>query len=80
MNSKEFAIFKDGGPEGRIKWLIGNKDIEASISLMEPLDMSKIIRKFLKVRALSHFENHLRKRLCSKDIEVSDTDLLEIVM
>jgi hypothetical protein len=78
--SKEFLIFKDGGPEDWIKWLMGYRDLEMMMPLREPSDKSKMLQTLLKGRALSQFDHHLRKRLGAEDIELPDHDLLELVI
>jgi hypothetical protein len=78
--SKEFLIFKDWGPEDWIKWLMGYCDLEIMMPFREPSDKSKMLQTLLKGRALSQFENHLRKCLGAEDIELPDDDLLELVI
>ena len=73
-------IFKDGGAEDWIKWLIGYREVENLMSIREPADKSKMVRTLLKGQALSYFEHHLKKRLEAEDSELPDNDLLELVM
>jgi hypothetical protein len=42
------------------------------VSICRPADKSKISRTMLKGQALSYFENHLKKRLDAKDVELLD--------
>ena len=78
--SKEFIIFKDGSPEEYIRWLIGYRDLELLMPLKEPSDKTKMLRTMLKGRSLSLFEYHLSKRCGGEDIEVTDHELLELVI
>jgi hypothetical protein len=78
--SRHFMIFKEGGAEDWMKWLIGYCEVENLMSISEPSDKSKMLRTLLKGQALSYFEHHLRKRLDAEDSEVPDNDLLELVM
>jgi hypothetical protein len=39
-----------------------------------------MLRTLLKGRALEQFDYHLGKRLCTEDIELSDHELLELVI
>ena len=78
--SRHFMIFKDGGAEDWIKWLIGYREVENLMSIREPADKSKMVRTLLKGQALSYFEHHLKKRLEAEDSELPDNDLLELVM
>jgi hypothetical protein len=48
--------------------------------LKEPSDRTKMLRTMLKGRALSLLEYHLSKPCCREDIEVSDHDVLELVI
>ena len=50
------------------------------MSLKEPADKTKMFRNLLKGQALSYFEYQLRKRLDAEDSDISDKDLLEIVI
>jgi hypothetical protein len=76
---RHFMIFKDGGAEDWIKWLIGYSEVENLMLIREPADKSKMLRTLLKGQALSYFEHHLRKRLDAEDSELPDNDLLELV-
>jgi hypothetical protein len=38
--SKEFVIFKDRGPKAWIKWLMGYRDIETTMSVKGPLEFA----------------------------------------
>ena len=40
---RHFMIFKDGGAEDWIKWLIGYREVENLMSLREPADKSKML-------------------------------------
>jgi hypothetical protein len=44
------VIFKNGRPEEWIKWLMGCRDIETSMPLMNPLKKTKMTGKLLKGR------------------------------
>jgi hypothetical protein len=48
--------------------------------LKEPSDRTKMLRTMLKRRELSLFEYHHSKQCDGEDIEVSDHDLLELVI
>jgi hypothetical protein len=58
---------KDGGPEKRIKWLMGYRDIEARMSFKEPLEKTKMLHKLLK------------EGLGLEGVELPGADLLKIV-
>jgi hypothetical protein len=53
---------------------------EVMMPLREPSDKSKILQTLLKGRDPSQFEHHSRKRLGAEDMELSDHDLLELVI
>jgi hypothetical protein len=50
------------------------------VSIRRPADKSKISWTLLKGQALSCFENHLKKRLDAKDVELLDNVFLELVI
>jgi hypothetical protein len=78
--SRHFMIFKDGGAEDWIKWLMGYREVENLMEIREPSNKSKMIRTLLKGQALSYFDHHLKKRLDAEDIDLPGNDLLELVM
>jgi hypothetical protein len=78
--SRYFSIFKDGCPEEWIKWLTSFCEIENLISLKEPADKTRMFRTLLKSQDLSHFEHHLRRRLETEDLELTDHDLIELLL
>ena len=59
---------------------MGYRDLELLMPLKEPSDRTKMLRTMLKGRALSLFEYHLSKRCGGEDIEVTDEELLELVI
>jgi hypothetical protein len=78
--SRHFMIFKDGGAEDWIKWLIGYRKVEILMEICEPADKSKMLWILLNGQALSYFEHHLKKRLDAEDSDLPDNDLLELVI
>jgi hypothetical protein len=48
--------------------------------LNKTAENTKMIRKLLKGRALAQFDFHLRKRVCAEDIELPDSEFLEIAI
>jgi hypothetical protein len=56
------------------------KDNVTSMSLKEPLKKIKMLHTFLKGRALSQFEYHLRKRLGAEDVDLLVSYLLEVIV
>jgi hypothetical protein len=78
--SRHFMIFKDGGAEGWIKWLMRYREVENLMEICEPADKSKMVGILLKGQALSYFEHHLKRRLDAEDLDLPDSDLLELVM
>jgi hypothetical protein len=61
-HSRQFAKFKDGRPEDRIKWLMAFREIENLMPIKEPVDKTRMFRTLLKVQALSYFERYLMRR------------------
>jgi hypothetical protein len=51
--SRQYAIFKDGCPENRIKWVIAFREIENLMPMKEPADKTRIFWTLLKGQALS---------------------------
>jgi hypothetical protein len=75
---REFLIYREGGSEYCIKCLMRYKDIKTSLPLKDPMEEAKVLRTYLKGSAYAQFEYHLRKRLGAKNVQIPDTDLLEI--
>jgi hypothetical protein len=48
--------------------------------LEEYVDKTRIFRNLLKVKALSYFDYHLRRRLEAEDLELLDNELIELVI
>jgi hypothetical protein len=48
--------------------------------MKEPADKTKMFRTLLKGQALSYFEHHLMRRLEAEDSDVSDNELIELVL
>ncbi len=82
--SKVFFIFKDGSLEENIRCLMGYRDLELLMPLKEPSNRTKMLCMVLKGCALSLsrslFEYHLPKRCSGEDVEVTDHELLELVI
>jgi hypothetical protein len=80
--SRQFAIFKDGCrvPEEWIKWVMAFHEIENLMPMKEPADKTRMFRTLLKGQALSYFEHHLMRRLKTKDSDVPDNELIELVL
>jgi hypothetical protein len=78
--SWQFAIFINGCPEEWIKWVMAFREIENLMPIKEPADKNRIFRTLLKGQALSYFEHHLMRRLEVEDSEVSDNELIELVL
>jgi hypothetical protein len=55
-------------------------EIENLIPKKEPADKTRIFRTLLKGQALSYFEHHLMRRLEAEDSELSDNELIELVL
>jgi hypothetical protein len=77
---RQFAIFKDGFPEDRIKWVMAFREIENLMPMKEPADKSRMFQTLLKGQALSYFEHHLIRRLEAEDSDVPDNELIELVL
>jgi hypothetical protein len=78
--SRQFAIFKDGYPEEWIKWVMAFREIENLMPLKEPVDKTWMFQTLLKGQALSYFEHHFMRRLKAEDSDVSDNELIELVL
>jgi hypothetical protein len=78
--SLQFDIFKDGCPEEWIKLVMAFCEIENLMTMKEPADKTRMFRTLLKGQALSYFEHHLIRRLKAEDSEVSDNELIELVL
>jgi hypothetical protein len=75
--SRQFAIFKDGCPEDRIKWVMAFREIENLIPMKEPADKTRMFWTLLKGQDLSYFEHHLMRRLEAEDSDVPDNELIK---
>jgi hypothetical protein len=69
-----------GCPEEWIKWKMAFRDIESLMLLKEPSDKIRMFQTLLKGQALSYFEHHLRRRVGAEDSELSDNELIELVL
>jgi hypothetical protein len=78
--SQQFAIFKDGCPEDWIKWVMAFWKIENLMPMKEPADKTMIIQTLLKRQALSYFGRHLMRKLETEDSEISENELIELVL
>jgi hypothetical protein len=80
--SWKFAIFKDGCrvPEDWIKWVMAFLEIENVITMKEPADKTRMFRTLLKGKGLSYFENHLMRMLDAEDSEITENELIELVL
>jgi hypothetical protein len=78
--SWQFAIFKDGFPEDLIKWVMAFHEIENLMPMKEPVEKTRMFWTLLKEQALSYFEHHLMRRLEAEDSEVTDNELIELVL
>jgi hypothetical protein len=52
--SRKFAIFKDGCPEGWIKWMMDIREIENLMPMKEPAGNTRMFRTLLKSQSLKH--------------------------
>jgi hypothetical protein len=48
--------------------------------MKEPTDKTKMYRTLLNCQALSYFEHHLMRRLEVEDSDVTDNELIELVL
>jgi hypothetical protein len=46
--SRQLAIFKDGRPEDRIKWVMAFREIKKPMPMKESADMARMFRTLLK--------------------------------
>jgi hypothetical protein len=67
-------------PEDWIKWVMAFRAIDNLIPMKEPADKTRMIRILLKVQALSYFEHHLMRRLEAEDSDVTDNELIELLI
>jgi hypothetical protein len=74
------AIFKDGCLGDWIKWVMAFRWIEKLVPLNKPTDKTRMLWTLLKGQALSYFEHHLRRRVEAEDLELSENELLELVL
>jgi hypothetical protein len=56
------------------------REIENLMPMKEPADKTRMFRTLLKGQALSYFEHHLMRRLEAEDSDVSDNELIELVL
>jgi hypothetical protein len=56
------------------------REIENLISLNETDDKTRLFQTFLKGQALYYFEHHLKRRLEAEDSEISENELIELVL
>jgi hypothetical protein len=67
-------------PEDWIKWVMAFRAIDNLMPMKEPADKTRMIRILLKVQALSYFEHHLMRRLEAEDSDVTDNELIELLI
>jgi hypothetical protein len=48
--------------------------------MKEPSDKTRMLRTLLNGQALSYFDHHLRRRLEAEGSELSDNELIELVL
>jgi hypothetical protein len=48
--------------------------------MKEPSDKTRMFETLLKGQALSYFEHHIMRRLEAEDLEIPDSDLIELVL
>jgi hypothetical protein len=56
------------------------REIENLMPMKEPADKTRMFQTLLKGQALSYFEHHLMRRLEEEDSDVSDNELIELVL
>jgi hypothetical protein len=56
------------------------RDIDNLMSLMKPIDKTRMFWTLLMGQDYSYFEHHLRKRFEAEDSELPDKDLIELVL
>jgi hypothetical protein len=56
------------------------RDIENLMPMKESTDKTRMFWNLLKDQALSYFEHHLMRRLEAEDSDVSDNELIELVL
>jgi hypothetical protein len=80
--SRQLAVFKDECrvPEEWIKRVMAFCEIENLMPLKEPVDKTRMFWTLLKGQALFYFEHLLMRRLEIEDSEVSDNELIELVL
>jgi hypothetical protein len=66
--------------EDWIKWVIAFREVENLMPMKELADKTRMFRILLKGQALSYFEHHLMRRLEAEDSDVSDNELIELVL
>jgi hypothetical protein len=79
---QQIAIFKDGCrvPEEWIKWVMAFHEIENLMPMKEAAGKIRMFWTLLKGQALSYFEHHLMRRLEVEDSDVTDNELIELVL
>jgi hypothetical protein len=56
------------------------REIENLMPIKEPADKTRMFLTLLKGQAFSYFEHHLMRRLEAEDSDVSDNELIELVL
>jgi hypothetical protein len=56
------------------------REIENLMRMKEPAEKTRMFRTLLKCQALSYFEHHLMRRLEEEVSDVSDNELIELVL
>jgi hypothetical protein len=56
------------------------REIENLMPMKEPADKTRMFRTLLKGQALFYFESHLMRRLEAEDSDVTDNELIELVL
>jgi hypothetical protein len=67
-------------PEEWINWLMAFREIENLMPIEEPADKTRMFRTLLNGQVLSYFEEHLMRRLEAENSDVSDNELIELVL
>jgi hypothetical protein len=55
-------------------------DIDKMMPLKEPADKTRMFLTLLKGRAFSYFKHHCRRRLGAEDSDITDDELIELVL
>jgi hypothetical protein len=56
------------------------REIKILMPMKKPADNTRMLWTLLKGQNLSYFEHHLKRRLEIKDPELSDNELMELVL